>query len=497
MTNNYLNDNRGIIELGSDEKIYDLGRGSLYCDSKGTEGEVFLGPKELKWFHHNYAPLKSVLKSDNSNLKGIGELKWNKDGTIDLTDTAGEVYKNIMEKEPDFSFLRYISELGLERTGLAGGETGEGLAEIKKGFWERNPKFRKGVALANMGFLLGCGAYGLCSLYDLYTKPKISANEDLRDINIALHEKKFSYHEDNLWDNINISEVVPLNSTIIGYNKIGIFVNLDNEKVPKNIQTFRAIKDFSSLLNLIEKDQISKTDCYEYLTGKQENYPVNIILPISDHPNDIVSPSELISTKQGDCEDYALLYANYYNHKGVSSFIVMDKNHAVAAIGDVPSNPEELHENIKTGKTIIIGSSEYIAYHDTSTSQEDVPVKEILKNLKTKYSDAEICGIVSKDSVWIKKDRCHSNQQSIKPLAVFDIKQGIEYLNMNLSEEQIIALAIEYYEFEGNILKNTTETREENNLKYYDKLKKLLNDPHEKKVTEYLFNESSFKESSI
>ena len=61
---------------------------------------------------------------DSFDCDGTGELKYHNDGRTELVDASGEVYDISGKRQSDFHFSRYISQLGLERTGWAGGEDG-------------------------------------------------------------------------------------------------------------------------------------------------------------------------------------------------------------------------------------------------------------------------------------------------------------------------------------------------------------------------------------
>ena len=396
-----------------------------------------------------------------------------------------------MKNEPDFSFLRYISDLGLERTGLAGGEARESPAEIKKGFWERNPKLKKRIALAGVGLIASGIGLGIYAIENKNNKLNSNIYEDMKNINKTLYEKNFLYQSDDLIRELDVSKITPYNSTITGYSSFGLSLSTKDNKIPKNIKKFQALKNLGILLSYNNKEYIQQSSCYEVLTAEKENYPIDISVPLLNHPEDITPPSQLIKTRRCDCEDYALLYANYYTHKKTPAFLVLDKHHIVTALGEIPSNPKELKKNIKNEKSIIIGSSEYLTDKNLST-------EEILNNLKTKYSseNTEIALIISKDEIWTKENYYGYNNNLFKYSDTMFIKKSVDYLGMNLSDIQIGLLVEEYYGFERNLIDQAIELQVGEDKEYYLQLQKMLNNPEEIKTAGYLFNESSFKESS-
>ena len=148
-----------IIDLGEGKKIVDLDRGNLYLGE--GRGEVFLYPEELKWLYYNYGYKQKSLfnpkyAEDEFNPEGIGELRYD-NGKLDLIDASGNSYDITKEaKDTGFDFYRYIADLGLERTGLGGGEAGEGFEPEKERFRDKHPILFKSAAIGT-GFLLPIG----------------------------------------------------------------------------------------------------------------------------------------------------------------------------------------------------------------------------------------------------------------------------------------------------------------------------------------------------
>ncbi len=422
MTSSYNMEGNKIIDLREGEKIIDLDRGNLYLGE--GKGEVFLPGKYAKDLVDSFRlfsdpKISNVLPSydkdgsyeheDGVNLNGICELRYNK-GKLSLVDASGRSYKDIEKYNDGFNFYRYISQLGLEKTGLAGGEAGEVSKNEKKGFWERHKTLKEvggavGVGLIGAGIVFGAGLIGNQYQEDSH---KITLEDhvykNMEKINNTLHEKEFSYCHDNITDNVNLYETVPYNFKKTGHSSSSINIAIDDNKIPENIKTFKALVKFGNILKY-DEEIASQKNCYKFLVGDKEDYSINIFLPVLDHSNDIIYPSKLIKTKAGDCEDYSLLYASYYNSQNIPSFIVMDKGHAVAAVGDIPSNPDEFRENIRENKTFVIGSSEYLdKSFNFSTTTEPIYTGDVLDNLKKKYSSANIRAIISKENTWIKED---------------------------------------------------------------------------------------------
>ncbi len=318
----------------------------------------------------------------------------------------------------------------------------------------------------------------------------------MEKINNTLHEKEFSYCHDNITDNVNPYETVPYNFKITGHSSSSIDIAIDNNKIPENIKTFKALVNLGNILKNNE-EIASQMNCYKFLVGDKEDYSINIFLPVLDHPNDIIYPSKLIKTKAGDCEDYSLLYASYYNSQNIPSFIVMDKGHAVAAVGDIPSNPDEFRENIRENKTFVIGSSEYLKdkFFNFSTTTEPTYTGDVLDNLKKKYSSANIRAIISKENTWIKEDPDSSDVSEFEYLDKERdkerAKESADYLEMNTSEEQIDKMSDKYHELHESLIKEAIYAQGENSKEFYQKIKNVLNDPHEEKAAENLFNETS------
>lgn len=163
-----------IIDLGEGKKIVDIGRGNLYLGE--GKGEVFLPGKYAKDLVDTFRlfsdpKISEVLPSynkdesyeheDGVNLDGICELRYYH-GKLGFVDASGRVYEDIEKYDKDFNFYRYISQLGLERTGLAGGEAGDKFEPEKERFRDKHPNLFKGAAIGAACLLpvgVGLGAY--------------------------------------------------------------------------------------------------------------------------------------------------------------------------------------------------------------------------------------------------------------------------------------------------------------------------------------------------
>ncbi len=512
MTSSYNMVGNKIINLGDREKIIDLDRGNLYLGE--GKGEVFLPREYAKDLVDSFrlfsdSKISDVLPyynkdgsykhEDGVNLNGTCELTYD-NGKIGLVDASGRVYKDIEKYDKNFNFYRYISQLGLERTGLAGGEAGEVSKNEKKGFWERHKTLKKvggaiGVGLIGAGIAFGAGLIGNQYQEDSH---KITLEdhvyENMEKINNTLHEKEFSYCHDNITDNVNLYEIVPYNFERGGQGFSSIGITIDDNKIPEDIKTFKALVDLGSVLKS-DEENAPQMNCYKFLVGDKEDYSINMFLPVLDHPNDIIYPSKLIKTKAGDCEDYSLLYASYYNSQNIPSFIVIDKGHAVAAVGDIPSNPDEFRENIRENKTFVIGSSEYLdKSFNFSTTTEPIYTGDVLDNLKKKYSSANIRAIISKENTWIKDP----DSSDVSEFEYLDkerdkerAKESADYLKRNISEEQIDEMSDKYHEFHEILINKAIDAQVENRKEFYQEIKNVLNDPYEEKAAENLFNETS------
>jgi len=345
-----------------------------------------------------------------------------------------------------------------------------------------------GMGLIGAGIIFGASFIGKKDQNNL----KDHVYENMEKINSTLHEKGFSYRFDNITDNVNLHEIVPYNFKITGQGSFGIDIAIDDNKIPENIKTFKALVELGSILKN-NKEIAPQMNCYKFLVGEKENYTINIILPVLDHPNDIIPPSELIKTKIGDCEDYSLLYASYYNTQNIPAFVIIDNGHAVAAVGDIPFNPDELKEYIKENRTFIVGSSEYLnkdKSFDFSITVKPTCTRDILNNLKIKYSSANIRAIISKDNIWIKEGPYYFNLSEFGYLDKEYAKEAADYLNMNISKDEIDKMADEYYKFYGTLAKKAIESQRENNMEFYQKIKNVLNDSYEEKAVKNFFNET-------
>lgn len=362
----------------------------------------------------------------------------------------------------------------------------------------KKPRGRSSI-LKKIGTVIGMGLLGAGIVFGASYIGKQNHNnlpniyKNMEKINDTLHEKGFSYCSDNLTDNINLSEIVPYNFKIIGQDIFGIDIAIDDSKIPKDIKTFKALAELGSILEY-HKEIAPQMNCYKFLVGKRENYPVDVTIPVMDHPNDIVPPSKLIKTKSGDCEDYALLDASYYNAQNIPAFVVIDRGHAVAAVGDISYNPNKLKENIKENKTFVIGSSEYLnkgTSFNFSITTEPTCAKHILDNLKTKYSsDNDIRAIISKENIWTQKGPYYFNVSKFKSLDEERAKEAADYLKMGISKEQIDKMSGEYYKFCGTLAKKAIKAQKGNDIKFYQEIKRILDDSYEEKVAAYLFNET-------
>ena len=491
MTNSYKGGNK-VIDLGDEKKIIDLDRGNLYLGE--GKGEVFLHPEELKWFYYNFASKLEPTLKPKKDLEGIGELRYD-NGRLNLIDASGNSYDITKEaKDIGFDFYRYISQLGLERTGLGGGEFNEdNYSEEKEGSQDKHKTLKKigaivGTSIIGAGIVFGAGLIGGQDQNNLEN----IVYENMEKINSTLHEKEFSYCSDTLTDNINLHEVVPYNYKITGYGSLGIYITIDDNEIPNDVKTFKALVELG--YNLENNEEIvPQMNCYKFLVGEKENYPIDITLPILNHPNDVIYPSELIKTKSGDCEDYSLLYAKYYNSYNIPAFVVIANGHAVAAVGDIPSNPNELKKNIKKKKSFIIGSSEYLnknKFFDFSTTTKLACTKDILNELEAKYSSANIRAIISKENLWVKEDSYYFNVSEFEYLDKEYAKKAANYLKMNISEEQIDKMSNEYYELYKNLAEEAINVQKDNNIEFYQEIRNVLNNPYEDKAVENLFNKT-------
>ncbi len=158
-----------IINLGEGEKIVDLGIGNLYLGE--GRGEVFLPREYAKDLVDSFRlfsdpKISDILPSyDKDGEDGFDsdgcELRYY-NGKLSLVDASGKVYRGIEKYDKNFNFYRYISQLGLERTGLAGGEAGDKFEPEKERFRDKHPNLFKGAAIGAACLLpvgFGIGAY--------------------------------------------------------------------------------------------------------------------------------------------------------------------------------------------------------------------------------------------------------------------------------------------------------------------------------------------------
>jgi len=339
---------------------------------------------------------------------------------------------------------------------------------------------------------LGCGGgiFGGDIFHKYFAPPENKINyEDVlktvKKLNQTLHEKGFSYSYDRLRDGVNLSKIIPYNFEITGEGFGTVTVTIDDGSVPKNVQTYKALVDLGAAIEYHEKD-ISSMNYSKFLKGEKENYAIDITIPVRNNPNDIIAPSRLVKIKRGDCEDYSLLYACYFNAKGIPAFIVIDGEHAVAAVGEVPSNPKEFRRYIKENRTFVIGSSEYV--EGENPFKILAPPQEILSDLRTKYLSADVQAIISKDGIWVKDA---SGQFNVSKLDVEKkrAKRAAEYLGLNLSADEIERMADEFYNFYQELVNKAVQPQKESATRFYRKMKDTLNDAYEESAAESLFNE--------
>ena len=175
-----------IIDLGDGKKIVDLGRGNIYLGE--GKAEVFLTKEEIEDLCHSFLlmadskelryktePLFDLLSEVEEDLKcgsdGIGVLKLEK-GRLTLGYRGR--YEDITEiaNKEGFSFWHYIHALGLERTGLAGGES---PCEFRDEKPEKVSLGKKLGAFGIIGLIAGVGGAGVyCGL----TKNQIDKNSE-------------------------------------------------------------------------------------------------------------------------------------------------------------------------------------------------------------------------------------------------------------------------------------------------------------------------------
>jgi len=156
-----------IIDLGDGKKIIDLrGKGNIYLGD--GKAEVFLTKKELRDLCYNLLlhggsrelyqetePLSELLSEVEEDLKwgsdGIGELRLENGRLLLKYENSDYSYSydiTKIAKEEGFDFWRYIHALGLERTGLAGGESPYVFQEEEKNpSLTENEKLKKAFAL--------------------------------------------------------------------------------------------------------------------------------------------------------------------------------------------------------------------------------------------------------------------------------------------------------------------------------------------------------------
>jgi len=176
MTSTFGSRNK-ITDLGDRKKIVDLGRGKIYLGE--GKAKVFLTKEEIgdlcysfllmadsKELCHKTEPLFDLLSEVEEDLK------WGSNGRGVLKLENGRLtlgYKNHYEditeiaKEEGFSFWHYIHALGLERTGLAGGES---PCEFRDEKPEKVSLGKKLGALGIIGLITGV-AGGLGIYYSL------------------------------------------------------------------------------------------------------------------------------------------------------------------------------------------------------------------------------------------------------------------------------------------------------------------------------------------
>jgi len=224
----------GIIDLGDGKKIVDLGRGKIYLGKEGGKAEIFLTRDELvdlcysfllygypKELRHKTEPLFDLLSEAESDLDGTGVLKL-ENGRLTLG--YKNRYEDITEiaKEEGFDFYRFAYDIGLERTGLAGGEfNGNIYSKEEKSKDTSRDKVRKQlkacaiIGIIGMGILSGIGIKNEFDSHKITLK-ELSKNSSLLK-NIDPNKSVFLPDEKgkDLMEKINLN-IVPYDKFYIG-----------------------------------------------------------------------------------------------------------------------------------------------------------------------------------------------------------------------------------------------------------------------------------------
>jgi len=192
-----------IMESEEGKKIIDLGRGRIYLgegkvEVSLTKGELrdlchsFLLMANSKELRYKTEPLFNLLSELEEDLKwgsdGIGELRLEK-GRLLLRYGSNEYDVTEIANKEGFSIWHYIHALGLERTGLAGGES---LYEWKEP--EKTSLRKKLGALGIIGLIAGAASAGIyCGIKNWikngYDKDYITLKEIAEENNPELIKK--------------------------------------------------------------------------------------------------------------------------------------------------------------------------------------------------------------------------------------------------------------------------------------------------------------------
>jgi len=304
MTYTYSVGNK-IIDLGDGRKIVDLGRGNIYLGE--GKAEVFLTQDELKdlcyslllmgyskELQHKTESLFNLLSKLDSDLYGTGELRLEKDK---LYLGYGEDYLDITDvaKEEDFNFWRYINDIGLERTGLAGGESPYEFQEEESEKVSLRKKLGALGIIGLIGSIAGAGIY--CDLVknqgdNNSDKNYITLKEIAEENNPELIKKCIWPLSIDIGESSVLEEIVDKHNQsavawiakykndkkfieiqIFGYNsKFEDFIKqLDMLKIPHKLKTYRELyEEIDPSSNLENLDDEYLNDIYSVFIPTEE-----------------------------------------------------------------------------------------------------------------------------------------------------------------------------------------------------------------------------------
>jgi hypothetical protein len=268
-----------------------------------------------------------------------------------------------------------------------------------------------------------------------------------------------------------------------------------DENSPEELKKIHALSVIGLSISTGDNEsEIISSEAYRYLIKGESYSPHSYLEMGGEKPENLSKPSELIETKEGECDDYTGLVATSSIYNEWPAYVLITTKHASTVFGETPEDKEDVIYRILRGENVVIGSSGLTNNPEYFESIQKWEEERILEGYKSKVKllgvTPQIIGIISEDYRWIDPEFWETQKEIQKGDITLSKTIELKYINLGMKflENKNMKLEISKDDIEEYIAHlenrwNTLYKSVEDGFKsYLSKFQEILKNPYEQEV---------------